>query len=92
MNSAHVSSCFHDLAQRLSAIREELRQLEPALRLSCDQRAARWIGADLVWAAENCSVIAAHVEGRALHDNMGFGEEPTSYAKICPTCGRALAR
>jgi hypothetical protein len=62
----------------VSGLLKEARQLlDPVvlyLEYDCDLKAARAIGTDLTWAMENTSIISAHQLGKAMSDNMGYGD------------------
>ena len=58
----------------LKEARELLDPVVPYLEYDCDLKAARAIGTDLTWAMENTSVISAHQLGKAMNDNMGYGD------------------
>jgi len=64
---------FHDLAARLDAIHNELSQLQAQLQFEVDRTAVQAILTDLVWAAENCTVVGLHHVGQAMDDAMGIG-------------------
>ncbi|HEY7114992.1 MAG TPA: hypothetical protein VH475_00310 [Tepidisphaeraceae bacterium] len=68
---------FDDVAARLEAIRGELAQLVPALRLAVDQKAIRQMLARLAWDVENCAVIGKHQVGEAMNDAMGMSADGT---------------
>ncbi|HEV7282211.1 MAG TPA: hypothetical protein VGN57_18555 [Pirellulaceae bacterium] len=68
---------LRDLTRRLIAAREELEAIFPELTLDVDRQAARSIMTDLLWAAENCSVIGRHQVGEALEDTMGYRRRDT---------------
>ena len=68
---------FDDIAARLWAIRGELEQLLPDLRLAVDQKAIRLMLTRLAWDVENCTVVGKHQVGEAMNDAMGLSADGT---------------
>lgn len=60
------------VAAQLSMLRKQLELISRELELSCDRDAMEHILTTLVWATENCSVIAKHQIGKSLGDTMGY--------------------
>ena len=54
--------------------RMELQSISRELAFQCDRAEAESIMTDLTWATENCGVMAKHIIGKALNDNMGSGK------------------
>jgi len=57
------------------AIRGQLEQIFTELQLSVDRKAMNDILTDLIWASENCTVIALHQIGKAMDDAMGISPD-----------------
>lgn len=73
MKDAELSARYRRLSKRALRVLRELEAIRPSqLRLSCDRWGhGRAIG-ELTWAAENLDVIAEHLCGRSLADDMGY--------------------
>jgi hypothetical protein len=72
MTDAERHDRLRDLARRILAARVDLETIYPELTLDVDRQAARSIMTDLLWAAENCSVIGRRQVGEAMEDTMVY--------------------
>jgi hypothetical protein len=75
MTPEQLRDRFHDLANRLEAIRVELEPYLSEVRHDVDRKAERGILTDLAWAVENCWVVGLHQVGEAMNDAMGMSAD-----------------
>jgi hypothetical protein len=69
---AELAARYRRLSARVSRILRDVEAIRPSrLHLSCDRWGHGRVIGDLTWAAENLHVIAEHLCGRAMGDDMG---------------------
>ncbi|CAN5902744.1 hypothetical protein BH24DEI2_BH24DEI2_29020 [soil metagenome] len=73
----NLKRLFEDARDDAMRLYRKLSQLYDFLESDVDRTACQSILTDLMWAAENCTVIGLHQIGKKLDDNMGYpaGEE-----------------
>lgn len=70
---AELAARYRRLSARVSRILRDVEAIRPSrLRLRCDRWGHGRVIGDLTLAAENWHVIAEHLSGRALGDDMGY--------------------
>jgi hypothetical protein len=72
MTPEQIKAKLDFLASSILATKAELNLLIPHIASESDKRIAESILTDLLWAAENFTVIGLHQIGEALDDNMGI--------------------